>query len=108
MCKGVLPVKVFMKNVFKYRYLLEDLTIRDLKVKYRRSLLGILWSVLNPLLMMLVITAVFSSIFKIDVENFPIYYLTGSWHSKNVFCCFLKSSKKNKTRPLFFNKGRGI
>ena len=67
-----------MKNVFKYRYLLEDLTIRDLKVKYRRSLLGILWSVLNPLLMMLVITAVFSSIFKIDVENFPIYYLTGS------------------------------
>ncbi|MDD4698732.1 MAG: ABC transporter permease [Oscillospiraceae bacterium] len=70
-------MKVFIKNVFKYRYLLEDLTTRDLKVKYRRSLLGILWSVLNPLLMMMVITAVFSSIFKV-VENFPIYYLTGS------------------------------
>lgn len=71
-------MNVFIKNVLKYRYLLADLTTRDLKIKYRRSVLGILWSVLNPLLMALIITAVFSSLFAIRTENFPIYYLLGS------------------------------
>lgn len=62
----------------KYRYLLQDLTARDLKVKYRRSVLGFAWSILNPFLMMLVITAVFQNVFKFEVEYFPIYYLTGA------------------------------
>ena len=62
----------------KYRYLLADLITRDLKVKYRRSVLGLLWSILNPLLMMFVISAVFSRIFKFDVEFFPVFYLTGA------------------------------
>ncbi len=62
----------------KYRFLLYNLISRDIKVKYRRSVLGILWSVLNPLLMMLVMTAVFSNVFRFDIENFPVYYLTGS------------------------------
>ena len=61
----------------KYRCLLSDLVSRDIKTKYRRSVLGILWSVLNPLLMMLVLTAVFSNIFKFDIQDFPVYYLTG-------------------------------
>jgi len=62
----------------KYKYLLTNLIERDLKVKYRRSVLGLMWSVLNPLLMMLVITAVFMNIFKFDIKNFPVYYLTGA------------------------------
>ncbi|MFI3206119.1 MAG: ABC transporter permease [Clostridia bacterium] len=62
----------------KFIPLLKELTSRDIKLKYRRSVLGIVWSVLNPLLMMLVITAVFSTIFRFDIPNFPIYYLTGS------------------------------
>jgi ABC-2 type transport system permease protein len=62
----------------KYRFLLEDLIVRDLKVKYRRSILGLIWSILNPLLMMLVITAVFANIFRFDVAFFPVYYLTGA------------------------------
>jgi ABC-2 type transport system permease protein len=71
-------IKGYFQRFFKYRYLLYELVIKDIKVKYRRSVLGLVWSVLNPLLMMLVITAVFSTIFKFDVENFPAYYLTGS------------------------------
>lgn len=71
-------IKGYFQKFFKYRHLLRELVSRDIKVKYRRSVLGLLWSVLNPLLMMLVITAVFSQIFKFDVENFPAYYLTGS------------------------------
>ena len=60
-----------------YRFLLVDLVSRELKTKYRRSVLGILWSVLNPLLMMLVLTAVFSNVFRFQIEDFPVYYLTG-------------------------------
>lgn len=62
----------------RYKYLLYDLVSRDIKTKYRRSVLGILWSVLNPLLMMLVLTAVFSQIIRVEVEGgFALFYLTG-------------------------------
>lgn len=62
----------------RFSYLLTNLVRRDITTKYRRSVLGLLWSVLNPLLMMVVITAVFQHIFRYPVENFPVYYLTGS------------------------------
>ena len=55
-----------------------SLVSRDFKLKYRRSVLGVLWSVLNPLLMMVVLTAVFSSFFKFDIENFPLYLILGN------------------------------
>ena len=62
----------------RYKYLLYDLVAKDIKTKYRRSVLGILWSVLNPLLMMLVLTAVFSNIIRVEVEGgFALFYLTG-------------------------------
>ena len=70
--------KGYFEKFFKYRYLLKELVVKDVKVKYRRSVLGLAWSVLNPLLMMLVITAVFSRIFKMNIENFPAYYIVGS------------------------------
>lgn len=65
-------------NFKKYSFLLLNLIKRDIKVKYRRSILGILWSVLNPLFMMIIITTVFSKLFARGVENFHIYYLTSS------------------------------
>lgn len=68
----------YVATFLKYKDLLGNLISRDLKVKYRRSTLGFVWSVLNPLLMALVITAVFQTIFKFDVPNFAVYYLTGS------------------------------
>ncbi len=62
----------------RYKYLLADLVSKDIKTKYRRSVLGVLWSVLNPLLMMLVLTAVFSNIIRVEVEGgFALFYLTG-------------------------------
>jgi ABC-type polysaccharide/polyol phosphate export permease len=65
------------KTFYKYRGLVEQLVKRDLKVKYRRSVLGYLWSLLNPLIMMMVISAVFSTVFRFDIPNFPIYMLSG-------------------------------
>ncbi len=70
-------MKQYLLNFLKYKPLLFSLVQRDLKIKYRRSVLGIAWSVLNPLLMMVVITAVFTTVFKSNIEHFPIYYLTG-------------------------------
>jgi ABC-2 type transport system permease protein len=70
-------LKKMLTSLKNYRYLLLNLVSRDLKTKYRRSALGVLWSVLNPLLMMLVLTAVFSNIFRFEIQDFPVYYLTG-------------------------------
>lgn len=71
-------MKAYLATFLKYKYLLHNLISRDLKVKYRRSTLGLLWSVLNPLLMSIVISIVFQNFFRFDVPNFAIYYLTGS------------------------------
>ena len=54
--------KYRIKTLFKYQDLIRDLVARDLKLKYRRSFLGYVWSVLNPLLIMIVLTLVFSNL----------------------------------------------
>ena len=63
----------------KYRPLIKELVKRDLKVKYRRSFLGYLWSLLNPLLMMTVMTLVFSNFFRYQIPegNYPLYLICG-------------------------------
>lgn len=66
-----------MRMLKKYQPLMNELVKRDLKVKYRRSMLGYLWSLLNPLLMMCVMTLVFSYMFRFDIPNYPIYLICG-------------------------------
>lgn len=68
-----------LKNMKQFKYLLSQLVGRDFKVKYKRSVLGILWSLLNPLLMMTVMSLVFSNIFKFNVPglNYLVYLMTG-------------------------------
>lgn len=61
----------------RYRFLLKQLVQRDFKTKYKRSLLGVLWSFMNPLLTMLVMYIVFSRLFNSNIVNFPIYLLSG-------------------------------
>jgi lipopolysaccharide transport system permease protein len=67
----------FFANFKKYRFLLDQLVRRDIKIKYRRSVLGIFWSFLEPLLSMIVLSIVFSTFFKHSISNYPVYYLTG-------------------------------
>ena len=69
-------MKSFINQV-KYIELLRQLVLKDIKLKYRRSYLGYIWSILNPLLMMIVLTVVFSNLFKFDIPNFSAYLLTG-------------------------------
>lgn len=68
-----------MKNETRqYLFVIRELVSRENKRKYARSYLGVLWSVLNPLLSMTVMSLIFSTIFKRNIVNFPIYYLTGT------------------------------
>lgn len=64
-------------NFYNRRELLIQLVKRDIRLKYRRSVLGYLWSIMNPLLIMVVLTAVFSNMFRYDIVNYPIYLLVG-------------------------------
>lgn len=70
-------LKLRLQGFWAYKDLLQQLIQRDLKLKYRRSFLGYLWSVLNPLLTMVVLTIVFSAMFQRNIPNFPVYLLTG-------------------------------
>lgn len=70
-------MKQQIQNFVKYKDLLIELVKKDLKIKYKNSYLGVLWSLINPLLMMVVLTIVFSAVFRNKIENFPLYVLTG-------------------------------
>ena len=67
----------YIQNFLKFKPLLGELVARDIKIKYRRSVLGVLWTLLNPLCMMIILSVVFSNLFKFDIENFPLYILSG-------------------------------
>lgn len=70
-------MSTYIQNFLRFRPLLKELMARDIKIKYRRSVLGVLWTMLNPLMMMAILSVVYSNLFKFDVENFPIYLLSG-------------------------------
>lgn len=77
-CKGKSSIIVIGINaIYKYQFLISQLVSRDFKSKYKRSVLGIFWSFLNPLLMMIVQFLVFSTIFNADTKSYPIYLLSG-------------------------------
>lgn len=61
----------------RYSFLIKQLVSRDFKTKYKRSALGMAWSFVNPLLTMSVQYVVFSTLFKSDIPNYPVYLLTG-------------------------------
>ncbi len=77
-CKTTGQLRNSWHSFSKYRPLIRELVTRDLKVKYRRSVLGYVWSILNPLLMMLLQTLVFSYMFRFDIPNFPLYLICGN------------------------------
>lgn len=77
----------YIKELIRYKDFLGLLIQRDIKLKYRRSFLGYIWSVLNPLLTMIIMTIVFSKMFKRNIENFPVYLLIG-----NILFGFMRES----------------
>ena len=75
------------RALWTYRHLVRELVIRDIKVRYKRSALGVAWTMLSPLLNMLALTWVFSLVLRMDIKNYPVYFLTGS-----IFWTFFSQS----------------
>ena len=71
------PLVVLCTLKTRYALLFNQLVSRDFKTKYKRSMLGMLWSFLNPLLTMAVQYVVFSTLFRSNIKNYPVYLLTG-------------------------------
>jgi len=66
-----------LKELYEYRDLLITMAIKELKLQYRKSVLGFFWSLLNPLLLMRIFSFVLSQVFRVGIKNFPIFLLTG-------------------------------
>lgn len=66
-----------VKDIKKYKFLINQLVLRDFKTKYKRSFLGVLWSLLNPLLTMVVQYMIFSTLFRFDLPHYQVYLLSG-------------------------------
>jgi ABC-type polysaccharide/polyol phosphate export permease len=64
-------------ELYRYRELLKNLVVTELKLRYRRSVLGLLWTMLNPLLMMIVLSVVFSTIMRFNVKDYAVLLLSG-------------------------------
>lgn len=75
------------RALWQYRGLVHELVVRDIKVRYKRSVLGIAWTMLAPLLNMVALTLVFSTILKQQIANYPVYFMTGA-----VFWAFFSQS----------------
>ena len=69
--------KGYIKNFLKYKNLLFELTKKGVVLKYRRSYFGLIWSLLEPLLMMVVLTVIFGTLFGNKSKEFPVYILSG-------------------------------
>ncbi len=66
-----------LKEIYRYKDLIRELVSKDIKLKYRRSFLGYLWSILNPLGIMLVMVIVFSNMFRWEIAYYPVYLIIG-------------------------------
>lgn len=77
-------IRLTCRNGIRYVPLLKNLISRELKKKYRQNFLGYVWCVLNPLLILIILTVVFSRMFKNQIENFPVYLCAG-----RIMFCFV-------------------
>ena len=66
------------RELWRFRHLVRELISRDIKVRYKRSFLGVGWTLLGPLMQMAALTVAFSAILRYEVPNYPVYFLTGT------------------------------
>ncbi|MCL2532392.1 MAG: ABC transporter permease [Oscillospiraceae bacterium] len=88
---------MFFKDLYRYRHLLREIVVKNIKIQYRHSVLGVVWTLLEPLLTTLVLVFVFGRLFgggriaqDPNIINFPIYLLCG----RLLFDFFSKSTKR--------------
>jgi len=69
---------VELTDLWTYRHLVVEMIIRDIKLRYKRSVLGVAWTMLAPLLNMAALTLIFSALLKQQISNYPVYFMAGS------------------------------
>lgn len=89
-----------VRELYKFRELVRNLVSRELKVRYKRSTLGIAWTMLNPLLQMSIYTIVFSHMMRANVTNYPVFVL-----SALVPWMFMHQSVSQSVPSLLVNAG---
>ncbi|HET6514609.1 MAG TPA: ABC transporter permease [Thermodesulfovibrionales bacterium] len=87
-----------ISEIVRYKEFLRNLVMRDIKVRYKRSVLGFLWVMLNPLLMMLILSTVFSEVFKVSTKNYTTYLISGI-----ILWNFFSQSTVTSLRSIFGN-----
>lgn len=93
-------MKVFIANFKKYRFLLLELIRKEIKLKYRNSVLGILWTLIEPFLTMLVLTFVFENLLGKGDESYPVYILCG-----RLLYSYFSTATKNALKSIRKNSG---
>ncbi len=93
-------MKKYFDNFWKYHYLLYELVKKGIKLKYRRSYLGIIWSLLEPILTTTVLTIIFGTLFGNDSKTFPMYILTG-----RLLYSYFSSSTKGALKSIRAHSG---
>ena len=91
--KKKIPVKNYFKNAYKYRYLIQEIVRKNIKLQYRNSFLGMFWTFLQPLLTMIILVLVFGSLFGTSSSGvicYPIYVLCG----RLLYECFSQATKR--------------
>ena len=88
------------KTFHKYKYLLYQLVRKDIKLKYRNSYLGVLWTLLEPLLTMIVLVLVFSALYGNHSSDFPVYVLSG-----RLIYSFFSNTTKGALKSVRNNAG---
>ncbi len=69
-------ISEFFRDIYRYRELIWALAQKELRVRYKRSILGFLWALLNPALMMLVLTLVFGTIMRFSIDHYAVFLLS--------------------------------
>ena len=88
-----IPLKNYFKNAYKYRYLVQEIVRKNVKLQYRDSFLGMFWTFLQPLLTMIVLVLIFGKLFGTSssgVVCYPLYVLIG----RLMYECFSQSTKR--------------
>ena len=89
-----------IQKLIRHRFLFEELVKRDFKKKYKRTVLGMLWSIISPLLTLAVIAAVFSQFFGRTINHFVIYVFCG-----NLIFAYFSDATTGGMRSLMANSG---
>src|SRR5258708_3392283 len=93
-------IKTSIADCYRYREVLFNLLSQDLKIRYRRTTLGYLWSLLNPILQLAVLSAVFSQLTRWGMRDYTLYLFSGfcGWN-------FIQATLMAGASLIFENKG---